>query len=772
MADERLKQYTRVADLILDLIDGEVSASPTYHITESNFNGAALSNYANNQKDFYDGVLTFLHNESTYLPNKYYGVRQTFFPLGTEGIDYTSVVEWINSNCDLSDNLIDKTSPTYLAFRNNTLYQLQNNELYAFQENVLKKHWNESLAKLYSLYADNWESADGEIHFLDNLVTNSGGIIKSGGPINFRMDGILKGDAGNYFGDEEGKIDYVASLLKSPDQEVKTWVRSWFNIDGDTYGGVRNTDKLVSTLNSKNNLQFTRYKEKVEDYLKKDNGQLSAYLRLIMPMYERIVEIEDLDRNFWVISQVLSALGAFVLGDDSPLPKLLLGMTDEIAQLWENVFYLWLNFAAKKQEEHYSDLQTLFIPINYNDLQDHIKFDTIYDTKIVADDQTSIAQIAKNLKTIWETKLSYLKGLYNKSNLIIIPEMRGKVYYKNQYAKVYYPGAIIYNRNTDRASYIVFKINEATLYEKLYLWPDFNGDRILTKEDANIALGFYALTQTADDETIYKSIYGINDSDTSSYWYKYIKNSRDPYVSTGNTKDEKIIRWLRQSCNLEPEIDAQKGEMKLKEAVEGAEINAVLSSNILTFVSYIDSNDPEKNNAKAFKKWWEGDASQNRSTLPVFDGDEYKGSIAPVAINLQSRLDAFVGKVYPFYAENGNVYSRPKSFINCFNEKASKDKRIYSAAIRTIPHFTINNKDTLSVSGALEFKDVCRSISDKSKDYSTICSWWFQFKEPNSDYEVCVLTESPTDKRPPGSSVDTQISGVDFGECVSYQTII
>jgi hypothetical protein len=42
-----------------------------------------------------------------------------------------------------------------------------------------------------------------------------------------------------------------------------------------------------------------------------------------MPQYGRRVEIEDLDRNFWVIAQVISAISNYLFGTDGPIPKTL-----------------------------------------------------------------------------------------------------------------------------------------------------------------------------------------------------------------------------------------------------------------------------------------------------------------------------------------------------------------------------------------------------------------------------------------------------------------
>ena len=50
-----------------------------------------------------------------------------------------------------------------------------------------------------------------------------------------------------------------------------------------------------------------------------------------MPEYQRVVEVEDLDRNFWVIGQVLTGICAYLFEVDSPLKDLLRGMLDEVA---------------------------------------------------------------------------------------------------------------------------------------------------------------------------------------------------------------------------------------------------------------------------------------------------------------------------------------------------------------------------------------------------------------------------------------------------------
>lgn len=70
-------------------------------------------------------------------------------------------------------------------------------------------------------------------------------------------------------------------------------------------------------------------------------GELIAYVvNLLMPQYRRRVEVEDLDKNFWVISQLLAILLNQVFGDDG-LEAILKGHMAEIMELWNNVKYLW-----------------------------------------------------------------------------------------------------------------------------------------------------------------------------------------------------------------------------------------------------------------------------------------------------------------------------------------------------------------------------------------------------------------------------------------------
>ena len=98
------------------------------------------------------------------------------------------------------------------------------------------------------------------------------------------------------------------------------WVRPLTNIDEEKYGEVRNSDKIEGVLNSEKNMQFTHTQTEGQS----DNkNQITKYIRLLMPKYTRRVEVEDLNRNFWVIGQVLTAISAYLFDDDGPLTNML-----------------------------------------------------------------------------------------------------------------------------------------------------------------------------------------------------------------------------------------------------------------------------------------------------------------------------------------------------------------------------------------------------------------------------------------------------------------
>ena len=314
----------------------------------------------------------------------------------------------------------------------------------SFLDNYLKKtadnpksHWNESLNYLFGIYR--------------KFILDQGEIDST----HITVADIVSADAGNSF-------------------SGNNWVRPWFNIDEKTYAEVRGNDKIKRVLDDEKFLQFTREME-------------SKYLRLLMPEYQRIVEVEDLDRNFWVIGQVLTGICAYLFEDDSPLKDLLRGMLDEVAQLWENMLYLWLALAITSQLNQYREVETIVVPLSRNKLYPYIKFDDFgNEVNLTDSDKVHL------LQECWRDHLSHLKKIYTKSLLVIIPEVRAQSYQKNYYNKAYYPGAIVLNRRyrstLDADSNDFMNINTVDTHEIAYYPFSIGGeDFIVDVEQEKIA---------------------------------------------------------------------------------------------------------------------------------------------------------------------------------------------------------------------------------------------------------------------------------------------
>lgn len=203
------------------------------------------------------------------------------------------------------------------------------------------------------------------------------------------------------------------------------YVVPWKNILQQSYVEVRGNDKIDRVLSDKSLLQFT-------------HESFKKYIRLLMPEYQRIVQIEDLNRNFWVIGQLIVGILNYLFSEDSPFKTMADGIADEIAQLWQNVLFLWAGVAILSQEENNKRVMKIIVPINNDELRPYVKFDGFSFTEAKSDDL---------LKKLWEGRLKYLTDLYDDCSLIVIPEVRGSSYERNYYAESFYPGIIVYNKN-------------------------------------------------------------------------------------------------------------------------------------------------------------------------------------------------------------------------------------------------------------------------------------------------------------------------------------
>ena len=422
---------TNFQKLVDKLIDGR-------DLSVNNFNGSYDSDKVNFPTDsesdktnfsrradiLWEELLSHIHNgiyNRDQEKGNHYGVRENDFLKNKE-----SLIEFINSRADL-DNKLVKDGKLISFF-----------DLY-MNDREAGKHWNESVAELVDYYYNLFYLETYDDDKIDGSKTP--------------YSNIKNADAGFSF--------HLAPFVK-PD---KNWDPIEGSEESDTYENVRAEDKILRVLKDMSHLQFT-----VDQHLNdEDQEKINQYLRLLMPEYQREVQIEDLDRNFWVIGQALTALFAFLFDDTAVYPELLSALLDEIIQLWENVFFLWLGMSIISEKEPYEDIKVLFLPVSNfllsgdNDeiFIDRVKFDDFVSsdfsqiTKLYVpkedetEEATRIATIKMNTKKclveIWNKNLTYLKNKYDNCSLVIIPELREKNYVSNCYSKVAYPGIIFYD---------------------------------------------------------------------------------------------------------------------------------------------------------------------------------------------------------------------------------------------------------------------------------------------------------------------------------------
>lgn len=299
----------------------------------------------------------------------------------------------------------------------------------------------------------------------------------------FKLSDILNGDAGNSF-DEKGE-----------------WVRSWKNSDEQTYKEVRNNDVRMPAITNSEDLDFT-----------KDSSWDELGIRLLMPQYNRNVEIEDLDRNFWVIGQTLTGLMAFLFGENSPFKIVFQGIIKEIVELWENILYLWLGFAMTLSDKiSYEKIHEEIIYLPLSAFQNEVKYDNFdlnsYSTQSEFEAEiwqqtgdTIIDKIKNYLNTLngetklveWITpKINYLISKYSDSHLGILPVIRLNNYENNQYEAEFYPGFFTYDRNDNSPAWHFWSFKTPT------------GEQFVS---ANLNYEYSNLSGSLSDRQINKSI--------------------------------------------------------------------------------------------------------------------------------------------------------------------------------------------------------------------------------------------------------------------------
>lgn len=148
-------------------------------------------------------------------------------------------------------------------------------------------------------------------------------------------------DLGDY-GEVQIKADAANSFTETP------YVMPDPNILGEFYEDARK-DCIKEVLENSEKLSYTIGTD--EEGLAKEINSLLA--RLLMPQYSRRVEVEDLNRNFWVISQNLSLLNNLLMNPDSMIwGDAIDGIIKELIGLWENIYRIWqaILFLAEKTD--------------------------------------------------------------------------------------------------------------------------------------------------------------------------------------------------------------------------------------------------------------------------------------------------------------------------------------------------------------------------------------------------------------------------------------
>lgn len=375
------------------------------------------------------------------------------------------------------------------------------------------EHWNDSWAAAlksfitgiyYLNHQDEIDYEDSAEIYInkDGDIINSndirGGISSSGA--SFRYKDMLKADAGANFVKtlyEQVENNDGIYVLKFP------WVIPWYNINGDSYSTVRGIDKCIAALSSSDNLDFT-----TADFSGDKN------IRLIMPRNTRKVEVEDLNRNFWVIAQVISAMSIYLFDENGPIPKSFKDLIGALTDIWENVEYLWTSIAAIGQTPYITKVKTLVFPLTVDEIMPYNKFDNFEN---FADSSIFDGIHDGDVRTLCEQRLGYLKDSYEDCHLAILPEIRLNNYEKNYYSKVFYPGIMTLNRNN---------ING-------WSWLDFIDDN-----------GDYLNHHLLIDSISFSDLYVIKESEERYYDY---------FVPAGAPPTEDISRRFYKL--LRPEYD-------------------------------------------------------------------------------------------------------------------------------------------------------------------------------------------------------------------------
>ena len=339
--------------------------------------------------------------------------------------DRTSVLERANWRADLDagDDALDFDS----------LLRNSDNDGRFGDEGI----WNESVKALIQKYRDYFFDINEEAGITVSGTDKDGNTVSR----NFYIvRNILKANAGNHF-------KKVGS---------NWWTLPFWNIDGDSYNTVRGTDQIEQVLTSSKNMDFTHTQEQADvESLTNDESPVKKYIRLLMPRYTRRVEVEDLNRNFWVIGQVLSIVCADLFDKDGLISQMFKSLASETLQLWENVLYLWaaVELLNEKKGETpepetipYNSTNTVFQVIDLPRAQDKPyrdinEFVNEYENWVESDNKGGV-----------RGKLRQFEKIYPNKHLAFLIRCRIGNYEKDYYHTEIYPYIAFFDANAHQGA--------------------------------------------------------------------------------------------------------------------------------------------------------------------------------------------------------------------------------------------------------------------------------------------------------------------------------
>lgn len=420
---------------------------------------------------FWCDLLALLRSEKTPIK----------FSAGEEPVE--SLMGFITTYADLAD---EEGEPIISSLYNELKELIYNEENDSF--------WNQSMQKLIEYFIKNLEQVDDQVLLPIDGDTHD-----------ITVGTLREADAGYNLPDH----------ITVGDQ----WVKPWWNIDNKNYDEVRKCDEVYKILKNQNKMQYTRRPN--NDDTSEDVPEFGDWLRLLMPQYGRRVEIEDLDRNFWVIAQTIAAISSYLYDADNPLSKMFEGLTREVSEIWENILYLWTGLAAVTQRQNGEEVIQIHIPLQLRDNEHGRKYDNIdedvdwYSYEASQDGYINITR-GEHFDEEVEKRLAYLIEQYADKNLCIIPLIRLDNYKHNFYAAAWYPGVYMYHQGIKEWTVYRFaeipektsKITEETPTREIVISPKYDLQFKVLEEGETAGTRFvqhlYASKQ-AKEECIYYS---------------------------------------------------------------------------------------------------------------------------------------------------------------------------------------------------------------------------------------------------------------------------